>query len=102
MTTSNCNHARKGAASEIRNLQVVVDNTTKGPDNSPTPGAQRFIPRDDRRAMAHAFYALGRTVRWLKRVNKGLTEREIEDVLREQYREALRRANIIERMVRAA
>jgi hypothetical protein len=95
------NHRRKDAASERSFLQVVVDNTKGGPDN-PTPGAQRFIRRDDRRAIAHAFYGLNRTVRWLKKVNRELTEREIENIIREEHREALRRANITERMTARA
>lgn len=82
-------------------LQVVVSNTTNTPDN-PTPGAQRFIPRDDRRSIANAFYSLGRTVRWLKRVNGNLTEREIEDVIREEYREAQRRALATSSLMRSA
>jgi hypothetical protein len=103
MTFSKHNHiARRGVASERPMLELVVNNDQNGPEKPPTPGAQRFIRRDDRRAIAHAFYGLHRTVRWLKRVNKNLTEREIEDVIREEYREMQRRANITDRLARAA
>ena len=79
---------RKSPGTQPGKSQVVEINRPKGPDN-PTPGAQRLIPAQDRRVIAYAFNELCRSVRWLKRVNNGLSEADIENIVREERAAAI-------------
>jgi hypothetical protein len=81
------NNNRAGLTCVRPKMQIVGGKDTTPPN---VPGGARFIPRRDRETIAHAFYALGRSVQWLSRTNR-LPHREIEVIIRNEHESRLNR-----------
>jgi hypothetical protein len=84
------NNLKRATLADVK-LQLVGGNDTTPPN---VPGGARFIPRRDRKTIAYAFFALGRSIQWLSRTNR-LPHREIEVILRDEHEDRANRVEVL-------
>lgn len=69
------------SGSHSRSKVQSIDSQRPTPPSNPAPG--KWVPRRDRDTIANAFHVLGRSVRWLAKVND-VTEAMIEGIIRDE------------------